>query len=104
MSPLTDEQGNPYDGYQFKLLDAVLKIFIMINNLHVMVPSQGETIGPAADPPTIPGMKKRTDRDEAEEPVESDDGATTGGGQQRRGERWCCLEIKEVEECGHLTV
>ena len=76
MSPLTDEQGNPYDGYQFKLLDAVLKIFIMINNLHVMVPSQGETIGPAADPPTIPGMKKRTDRDEAEEPVESDDGAT----------------------------
>uniref|UniRef100_A0A6C0CPU2 Uncharacterized protein n=1 Tax=viral metagenome TaxID=1070528 RepID=A0A6C0CPU2_9ZZZZ len=38
MSPLTDEQGNPYDGYNFKLLDAVLKIFIMINNLHIRDP------------------------------------------------------------------
>lgn len=35
MNPLTDENGLPYPGYSFRLLDAVLKIFIMINNLHI---------------------------------------------------------------------
>ena len=51
MNPLTDEEGNPYDGYQFKLLDAVLKIFIMINNLHIRDATEGQDI---STPPSIP--------------------------------------------------
>ena len=53
MNPLTDEEGKPYDGYQFKLLDAVLKIFIMINNLHIRDPNDQPIKSPYT-PPVIP--------------------------------------------------
>jgi len=34
-NPLTNTAGKPFQGYSFKLLDFVLKLIIMVNNLHV---------------------------------------------------------------------
>ena len=34
-NPVTDNQGRPYQGYEFMLLDSFIKLLVMFNNTHV---------------------------------------------------------------------
>ena len=35
LNPSRDQDGNPYQGYEFRLLDSVLKLLIMFNNVYI---------------------------------------------------------------------